>query len=93
MCQTSIRKQKAFVRRVSEALESNERDVLGALCKHLAQKGKVQSALSYIDMYMDAGEASPQTLARAFQDIMTSTYEKKNRIDDPKNPKLATAPK
>lgn len=87
-----MRKQRAFVKRVSEALESEERDVLGALCKHLAQKGKVQSALSYIEMYVDAGDISPQTLAHAFRSIMTSTYEK-NRIDDPENPKLATPPK
>lgn len=87
-----MRRQKEFVKRVREALQSDQKDILGAICKHLAQKGKVQSALSYIKMYVNTEDMSPETLAYAFHHIMMNIYDK-NRIDDRKDPRLATPPK
>lgn len=33
---TSTKKQRAFVKRVSKALKTDEQEVLGVLCKHVA---------------------------------------------------------
>lgn len=53
MRESGARRQREFVKRISTALQSDKKDALEVICTHLTQKGKIQSALSYVEMYLN----------------------------------------
>ena len=71
----SARNQKETIKKISEILRHDRKEVIEGVCFHYAGKGKTKMAITYAEMYMSEHNIHAENLANIFQEIMSTAYQ------------------
>ncbi len=72
---TSARNQKETIKKISELLNHDRKEVIEGVCFHYAGKGKTEMVIAYAEMYMSERDIYANNLANIFQEIMNTAYQ------------------
>lgn len=71
----SARNQKETIKKISELLHHDRKEVIEGVCFHYAGKGKTKMAITYAEMYISEHDIPAENLANIFQEIMNTAYQ------------------